>query len=311
MARMDDATARSVWIGWGSSVVFVGLAILTGGILWAYVCVFAGIAIALRGHFPRWFTNRTEEQIIAGIPSREALSIKSWLITAIAVVLLAIGASSLHRRVFPDKPDLAKTILDGVKKIVAEQQHASASEHPTSPASPAAPVPEANPPSPIPERAAMRIEEPRLTVPSIQPGALVSVSSYCRNITSTSVAAKEVFCGSQFEFVLTFNGEVITKDQEIGYQMFERNIRPKLPKKGEGPTIYPPEAQYGITTVTLSERDVSILKPGGGTIMVFTLALFKDDLGSHRTEGCFWLSTRLDQEPRVWSTCTVHSGIKY
>src|ERR1700676_2773870 len=110
MERFDQHTARSVWIGWGSSLAFLGVAYLMGGLFWAYACVFLGVLIALRGHFPQWFSKVSGGE-----------SIGAWVATILAALVLSVIASTLHKRFAPEKPDLAKTILAGIRQIMTPQ----------------------------------------------------------------------------------------------------------------------------------------------------------------------------------------------
>jgi hypothetical protein len=165
--------------------------------------------------------------------------------------------------------------------------------------------------APLKEQAHIRIEEPRVSIPEIKDGALVYVSTYCRNITSTIVPAKEVFCPSKFNIVILTNGTVNTKDQEDGYKAFVSSLPAIRPKKGGGPTIFPPEAQWGTATATLNERAARLLNTGEATIISFAMASFKDDIGPHKTESCFWLQPPITNPNPIWHVCSIHTGIRY
>jgi len=167
------------------------------------------------------------------------------------------------------------------------------------------------PPKETVQKVSVRIDRPRLDAPDLRVGGILSVRTYCRNISSTSIPAREMFCPSKFWVVAKTKGEVSSKDEEIGYRDFESSLPSIRPKKGEGPTIFPPEAQYGINTATLDERSATLLNSGQGTVIVCGLASFKDDAGRHRTESCYWLHSPINEQPRVWSVCRVHSGIRY
>lgn len=98
------------------------IAFLVGGVFVPYLLLFVGATMALRGHLPSLFSKHVDAQIIAGTPYRRKESIKAWIVALPICLLLACVASSVHRKIAPEKPDLAKTIIDGVKSIV-EKQH--------------------------------------------------------------------------------------------------------------------------------------------------------------------------------------------
>jgi hypothetical protein len=112
-----------------------------------YLLLFVGIAMALRGHFPGLFAKHIESRLIAGTPYRRTESVTSWSITAAAAVLLASLCSLVQAKLAPENPDIAKTVIDGVKKAIT-------------PPPPPAPAPSLTP-APIPEPAS----EPKPHVP--------------------------------------------------------------------------------------------------------------------------------------------------
>lgn len=77
--KMHPDTSRAIWIGWGVALISVGLAYFLGGPFWAYLCIFAGIAIALRGHSPRLFQSSV-----------------SWPVIVMAVFVFSVSASFLQ-----------------------------------------------------------------------------------------------------------------------------------------------------------------------------------------------------------------------
>lgn len=101
MGRFDEHTARSVWIGWAGTVMSIGLAYFTGGVFWAYLCVFSGVVLALRGHFPNWFIN----------PINGRHSSKAWAGSAGAALVLSLMASSIHHKVTTPSPLLVRSEL--------------------------------------------------------------------------------------------------------------------------------------------------------------------------------------------------------
>jgi hypothetical protein len=121
IAPLDESSNRQIWVGWGSTVAAAFLAYLSGGQWWAYFGVFVGLVIALRGHSPQLFVKHIDAQIIAGIPARKIESFAKWAGWTVLALVLGGIASWEHKKIAPEKPDLAKTIIDGVKKIVEQQ----------------------------------------------------------------------------------------------------------------------------------------------------------------------------------------------
>jgi hypothetical protein len=119
---LDDSSLRQILVGWGSTVSAAFLAYLSGGSWWAYFGVFAGLVIAVRGHKPNLFIKHVNAQIIAGIPGRKSESLPKWAGWIAAAVTLGIISSWIHKKMIPEKPDLTKTILDGVKKLLDQQK---------------------------------------------------------------------------------------------------------------------------------------------------------------------------------------------
>jgi hypothetical protein len=79
--------------------------------------MFGGIVIAIRGHWPSLFTKEIEAQIILGVPHRRRASRLSWGFAAVAVLLLARGASLLHDTLALDKPDGLTVIRNEIGKL--------------------------------------------------------------------------------------------------------------------------------------------------------------------------------------------------
>jgi hypothetical protein len=148
---LDESSSRQIWVGWGSGVVCLGLAYLVGGLFFPYALVFLGGAMALRGHLPGLFAKHVDSQPIAGIPYRREESIKSWAIALPVCLILARGSSSIHRRIAPAHPDLAATILDGIKKLLPPPNVAPTPSLIPTPETPdGEPTPGPQPPLPIP-----------------------------------------------------------------------------------------------------------------------------------------------------------------
>ena len=101
------------------------LAYLTGGDWWAYTGVFVGLAIAVRGHWPHPFIRYTEKQIIAGVPEQRKESARSWTVAICICLALGLIASRLHKQFVPERPDLANSIIEGIKKIIGHQPTAA------------------------------------------------------------------------------------------------------------------------------------------------------------------------------------------
>ena len=161
------------------------------------------------------------------------------------------------------------------------------------------------------QRAYVMIEEPRISALLNQP---LSVSTYCRNKTSTNVPAREVFCGSRFAVVVPDdNGGVSVETQEKQYKDFELSLKPIMHKPGQGPTIFPPEAQWGSAQGSiLTDEFLAALNSGKVLVLSMGLPLYRDDFGTHRTESCMWLQPPVDNpQQRIWHQCHVHTGIKY
>jgi hypothetical protein len=145
IASLDESSSRQIWVGWGSGVVCLALAYLVGGLFFPYALLCFGATMALRGHFPSLFTKHIDAQIIAGTPYQRKESLKAWMIAVSLCLLLALMASSIHRHIAPQQSDLAKTILDGMKRLLE-------SEHRLEPDVKPAPGPLPAPPRPLPER---------------------------------------------------------------------------------------------------------------------------------------------------------------
>jgi hypothetical protein len=122
IAPLDESSNRQIWVGWGSGVMCLGLAYLIGGLFFPYALVFFGAAMALRGHLPGLFLKHIDAKLIAGTPYSRKESVGAWLIVLSLCLALAGAASFLHRRIAPEHPDLAKTVIDGVKNMIEQQR---------------------------------------------------------------------------------------------------------------------------------------------------------------------------------------------
>ncbi len=287
-----------------------------------------GIAFVLRALKANWFLVASSEKVridssnvLTKYQSPPRTRWGSWALVAIAILALSTVAAFVHYQVFAGERSQPVIAVALIKQIVHDEW---AKDRPgTAPASASSGAAASNDSStnshpyqpldrPMKERAHIRIEEPKLDLSELKVGAKLSSSVYCRNITSVNIPAREVFCASRFAVVVTdSNGDVSVKDQEEGFSDFEKSLDTIRPKKGEGPTIFPPEAQYGIGQVILPDRAVELLRERRGTVISFALVSFKDDLGQHLTESCFWLMSPIMEQNRVWKTCQVHSGIRY
>lgn len=101
IAPLDESSSRQILVGWGSGLMCLALGFLIGGIFVPYLGLFAGAAIALRGHVPRLFAKHIDAQLIAGTPYRRQESIKTWSFSIVACLALAGGASWIHRKIVP------------------------------------------------------------------------------------------------------------------------------------------------------------------------------------------------------------------
>jgi hypothetical protein len=124
VSPLDEGSSRQIWVGWGSAVVCLALAFLVGGIFVPYLLLFIGATMALRGHLPGLFAKHIDAQIIAGTPYRREESIKAWSTSVLVCILLAGASSWIHLKVAPQKPDLANTILEQVRKLYEQRQPA-------------------------------------------------------------------------------------------------------------------------------------------------------------------------------------------
>jgi hypothetical protein len=101
IAPLDEGSSRQIWVGWGSTLAVAFVTYLSGGAWWAYCGVFAGLAVALRGHHPRFFIRHIEAQVIAGTPARNEESIKAWLVMASICLVLGMTASVVQGKLVP------------------------------------------------------------------------------------------------------------------------------------------------------------------------------------------------------------------
>src|ERR1051326_8077980 len=101
--RFDEHTARSVWIGWAATLVSIGAAYLFGGPLAAYLFVWLGLLLALRGHFPKLFYERVP--VDPQLQGDYRHSWRAWIGGVLAALTLAGISSWTHARVFPEKTD--------------------------------------------------------------------------------------------------------------------------------------------------------------------------------------------------------------
>jgi hypothetical protein len=122
IAPLHEDSARQIWVGWGAALVCLGAAYLFGGNFWPYFFIFVGVVVALRGHQPGLFSKHVEAQIIAGIPYQRKESIWPWVLAATIVLLLAGAASVVHRRLAPEKPDIAKLVVEAVKRAFEQEK---------------------------------------------------------------------------------------------------------------------------------------------------------------------------------------------
>jgi hypothetical protein len=118
---LDESSSRQIYVGWGSGVAFAFLAYISAGQWWAYSGVFIGIAIALRGHFPHLFGTYVDAQILSGLPASRTESVLKWVCWVAIALVLGCASSWIHRTVSPEKPDLVKTILAGIKALLDQQ----------------------------------------------------------------------------------------------------------------------------------------------------------------------------------------------
>jgi len=128
---LDESSARQIWVGWGSALVCLALALIIGyylgEIFIPFMLLFMGAIVALRGHNPSWFIRHVDAQIILGTPSRREESWRSWILALAICVLLAFSCSQIYKKVVPEKPDIATTILKGVQALLTNQPPATGS----------------------------------------------------------------------------------------------------------------------------------------------------------------------------------------
>jgi hypothetical protein len=126
---LKSDTNRSLWIGWGAQGVSLGLAILMGGVFFGYLFVFGSMVMVIRGWKPGWFMDHFDAQLVAGLPYRRAPSLKRWSLWVVIVLLLSASATWTHHQLFPEAPGLAKTVIDGVKKLLPPPANSTAAPH--------------------------------------------------------------------------------------------------------------------------------------------------------------------------------------
>ena len=112
------------------------LQILIGGLFFGYLFLFGSIMMVLRGWKPRWFATHYDAQIIAGIPYRRTESPKRWAAWAIIALILSASATLLHHHIFPEAPDMARSIIDGIKTIIPTPSNVNPAPGPSLPISP-------------------------------------------------------------------------------------------------------------------------------------------------------------------------------
>jgi hypothetical protein len=119
---LQPETSRALWIGWGANGLSLAFQFIVGGLFFGYLFLCFSIAMVFRGWKPGWFATHIDEQIIAGTPYRREESMRVWSVVVLACLLLAWTSSSAQMKIAPEKPNLAKTVLEGMKKLLEEKQ---------------------------------------------------------------------------------------------------------------------------------------------------------------------------------------------
>lgn len=88
-----------------------------GGSFIPYLCACLGVVLIFRGWKPGWFATHFDEEKIAGNPYRREESLKKWFAAILMCLVSAYGLALTHRRIAPEKPDLTKTILGGMRQL--------------------------------------------------------------------------------------------------------------------------------------------------------------------------------------------------
>ena len=133
---LHSDTNRSIWIGGGVQGVSLVAAYFVGGTFFPYLFLWLSCVMILRGWKPAWFAIHHDAQIIAGTKYYREESTKAWMVAWGLSLVLAWGSSWLHLAIVPERPDLAKTIIDGVKGLLDRKQTAVPSDQkPSTPVS--------------------------------------------------------------------------------------------------------------------------------------------------------------------------------
>lgn len=111
-----------MWISAGVQGVSLVVAYFAGGTFFPYLFLWLSCVTILRGWKPAWFAIHHDAQIIAGTKYYREESVRAWIVAWGMSLILAWGSSWLHLKIVPEKQDLAKTILDGVKQLWDQQK---------------------------------------------------------------------------------------------------------------------------------------------------------------------------------------------
>jgi len=100
-APIDDGSSRQIWIGWGTGIVCGILGLFPVGLFLRYTLLCLGAVLVLRGHRPGLFTTYIPAQIIAGVPARQEVSVKIWILALSGCMFLGGAAGYLHSKLVP------------------------------------------------------------------------------------------------------------------------------------------------------------------------------------------------------------------
>ncbi len=117
MDKQQARTHQDFWIGVGVEVVAIGVQLLIGGVFLAWLCVFLGIVLLLRGLKPSIFAKEIEAEIISGKPARQEVSPRAWIICVVLVAVLSISASWIHGELRP--PPLLPPRIQDIEQFAA------------------------------------------------------------------------------------------------------------------------------------------------------------------------------------------------
>jgi hypothetical protein len=106
---LQQETKRSVWIGISVQGLSLVAAYFLGGNFLAYLVFWFSWIALLRGCQPGWFARHFDRQIISGTPYHRKESVTIWVLALGFCLALAILTSWLHGKIFPEKPDFAKS----------------------------------------------------------------------------------------------------------------------------------------------------------------------------------------------------------